>query len=225
MDCFNHVLIYNQCNICSYLFSLEVRKKQVESCNYFASTRLLAQISFVVQPDFAFTCTGCLNPRFSSINTCNCHVTSNSIHEPTNAFNVFASSTSTPQRLLHPNYRRASSIGIACLQNQCPQGFYTWRGPIRFLRAFYTTARSLLQVHHDDSSTSLSGARWPLLSTTRHRPNWTTSFQLHRRQRRGRIIHSLLSNHVFHIEYDNLRRHDYARSVARFNLHYYDRSI
>jgi coproporphyrinogen III oxidase-like Fe-S oxidoreductase len=91
--------------------------------------------------------------------------------------------------------------------------------------AFYTTARSLFQFLHHNSSTYSLRVHAPSLSTMCHYLDCAASSQLHRCQRRGSIMRSLLSNHVFNTEYDNLRRHDSVVSVAMFNLYYLDISI
>jgi hypothetical protein len=95
-----------------------------------------------------------------------------------------------------------------------------------FLEAFYVTARSLLQIPHHGLSISSPGAHRPLLSATRCRPDWAVSFQIYSCWRRGIILHSFFSNHVFHTEYDDLDKYYFAKQFIKiFNLHYYDRFI
>jgi hypothetical protein len=51
------------------------------------------------------------------------------------------------------------------------------------------------------------------------------SSQLHRRQRREMIMRYILSNHVLHVEFGDLHRHNYVRSVIMCNLNHCNRSI
>jgi hypothetical protein len=95
-----------------------------------------------------------------------------------------------------------------------------------FLEVFYVTARSLLQIRHHGLSISSPGVHRPLLSATRCRPDWAASFQIYSCWRRGIILHSFFSNHVFHTEYDDLDKYYFAKQfIKMFNLHYYDRFI
>jgi hypothetical protein len=75
---------------------------------------------------------------------------------------------------------------------------------IRFLVAFYVTARSLRQVHHHGLSSSSSGVHRSSSYATHHRPDWAALLV-------STVVKSLLSNLVLHTEYADLHRHDSTR--------------
>jgi hypothetical protein len=63
------------------------------------------------------------------------------------------------------------------------------------------TAHSLLYFHHHGSSTSLSTSTRTPLGTTSSSPD---------RRRTGSHVRFLLLNHILHIEYVYLCRHDFV---------------
>jgi hypothetical protein len=99
--------------------------------------------------------------------------------------------------LLHPIRRRASVIGRAGLQNHHPQerankvfGKLYSRLLLCFFKFFITTRLPLRRTHTE-------GRR--------------LQCELRQTERRLRPIIVLLSNHVLHIEYVDMCRHDFPR--------------
>jgi hypothetical protein len=94
-----------------------------------------------------------------------------------------------------------------------------------FWETIFATACSLLQSLHHGSSTSLSDARQVSSPSTRT-PSSRASLPDHRCQGTASRIRFLLSNHVLHIEYVDLRSHNFSRiSVLMFAIHCCNRSI
>jgi hypothetical protein len=101
--------------------------------------------------------------------------------------------------------------GRAGLQNRRPQRSCTGRVRIRFLEAIFVTARLLHQALHHGSSTSSSDVRRWLSPSTRTSSGRLPSSSNHRRQGTASHVWFILSNHVLHIQYLDLRRHTFAR--------------
>jgi hypothetical protein len=111
----------------------------------------------------------------------------------------FASSAAVPPRLLHPVHRCASTIRRGCLRNHRPQRSCNGKGQIRFLKAIFATAHSLLQVLHHGSSASSSDVCRGSSPSMRTPSNQSSSPSDHRHE--GTVSHKrfLLSNYVLHI--------------------------